>query len=148
MRWLKRKGMFCQYQFTQNSLFWVQDFSNTTTPTWIRTKHRRSMESRFRTARFWWRLSSPIQMLMLTAAATRGVRWRRDRSGNMVTYHRSTLMAVRVMQVAWTETCEAKQKIWLEVQQLKLWMDWLFKRQNIQSFHSLPLNYGASTTQR
>ncbi|KAJ1086218.1 hypothetical protein NDU88_006340 [Pleurodeles waltl] len=47
-------------------------------------------------------------MPRLTAAATRGVRCRRERRGKTVTYQRSTLMAVSVTQVACTDTCGEK----------------------------------------
>lgn len=48
-------------------------------------------------------------MLRLTARASRGVRRCRARSGNTVTYQRSTLMAVRVAHVACTETWKSQE---------------------------------------
>lgn len=54
-------------------------------------------------------LHSPTQMPRLTANARRGVRRCRARSGNTVTYQRSTLMAVRVAQVACTDTWEGRE---------------------------------------
>ena len=54
-------------------------------------------------------LHSPAQMLRLTASARRGVRRCKARSGNTVTYQRSTLMAVRVAHVACTETWEGRE---------------------------------------
>lgn len=58
-------------------------------------------------------LHSPTQMLRLMASARRGVRRCRARSGNTVTYQRSTLMAVRVAHVACTETWEGRERgVW------------------------------------